>query len=106
MTFAELFAALSWKPIRNCPGRYVLQGANISWLRVEELTGCELEVSAHKVSAARDLVLVASLDNGSGIISYQREDGSFLHTLNTPEGFQRKLQQLGINIAEQDRFVA
>ncbi|HVG35161.1 MAG TPA: hypothetical protein VM911_18995 [Pyrinomonadaceae bacterium] len=106
MTFADLFETLSWKPIRNCPGRYVLQGANSTWLRVEELTGREIKVSAHRVSAARDLVLVAALDGGGGIISYQREDGTLLHTLNTPEGFQRKLQQLGIKLAEQDRFVA
>jgi len=106
MTFADLFETLSWKPIKNCPGRYVLQGANSNRLRVEELTGCELEVSAHNVSTARDLVLVAALDGGGGIISYQREDGSLLHTLNTPEGFQRKLRQLGIDLAEQDRFVA
>jgi hypothetical protein len=106
MTFPELFETLSWKPIKNCPGRYVLQGAKSNLLRVEELAGCELEVSAHKVSAARDLVLVAALACGGGIISYQREDGSFLHTLNTPEGFHRKLRQLGINLPEQDRFVA
>ena len=75
-------------------------------MRVEELTGCELEVSTHRVSAARDLVLVATLDGGCGIISYQREDGTLLHTLNTPEGFQRKLEQLGIDLTEQNRFVA
>jgi hypothetical protein len=106
MTFAELFETLSWKPIKNCPGRYVLQGANSNLLRVEELTGCELEVSTHRVSAARDLVLVAVLDGGGGIISYQREDCTLLQTLNTSEGFQRKLRQLGIDLAEQNRFVA
>jgi hypothetical protein len=106
MTFAELFETLSWKPIKNCPGRYVLQGATNNLLRVGELTGNIALGSAHKVSAARDLVLVAALEGGGGIISYQREDGSFLHTLNTPEGFHRKLRQLGINLAEQNSFVA
>jgi hypothetical protein len=106
MTFADLFETYFWKPISNCPGRYVLQGTESHLLRVEELTGGELAVSAHRVSAARDLVLVAALDHGGGIISYQRDDGSLLHTLNTPEGFQRKLRQLGLNLAEQNRFVA
>lgn len=106
MTFAELFEKLSWRPIKNCPGRYVLQGAEGTPPRVEELTGSELAVSEHKVSAARDPVLVAALRCGGGIISYRREDGSVLHTLNTPEGFHRKLRQLGLNLAEQDRFVA
>lgn len=105
MTFAELFEKFSWRPIKNCPGRYVLQGAEGKPRRIEELTGSKLAVTEHKVSAARDLVLVAALDCGGGIISYQREDGSFLHTLNTCEGFHRKLGQLGVHLAE-DRFVA
>jgi hypothetical protein len=51
------------------------------------------------------VVLVAVLDAG-GIISYEREDGSILHTLNTTSGFHRKLRQLGINLAEKNAFVA
>ena len=27
---------------------------------------------------------------------YRRDDGRYLHTLNTPDGFERKLRQLGI----------
>jgi len=55
------------------------------------------------VEKARDTVLVAPLDRG-GVISYQRADGSFVHTLNTPEGFARKLAQLGIILPSlQDR---
>ncbi len=104
MTFAELLKTYDWKPIRNCPGRYALHGTK-SDLRVEELTGREAQVSRYRTSATRDMVLVAALDDG-GIISYQREDGSFLHTLNTPAGFYRKLRQLGINLAEKNAFVA
>ena len=104
MTFAELLNSLDWRPIRHCPGRYVLHGAK-SELSVEELIGDGPEVSAYRVSAARDLVLVATLDAG-GLISYRREDGSLLHTLNTPEGFRRKLRQLGIDPQEKNRFVA
>jgi hypothetical protein len=96
MTFAELLKTLCWTPIRHCPGRYVLRGAE-SELSVEELIGDTSEVSAYRVSAARDLVLIAALDAG-GVISYRRADGSLLHTLNTPEGFQRKLRQLGIDL--------
>lgn len=104
MTFAELLKTYDWRPIRNCPGRYVLQGAK-SDLPVEELTRGEAQVSQYRTSATRDVVLVAALADG-GIISYQREDGSLLHTLNTPAGFQRKLRQLGINLAEKNAFVA
>ncbi|MBA3768070.1 MAG: hypothetical protein H0W99_14035 [Acidobacteria bacterium] len=104
MTFADLLKTYAWRPIRNCPGRYVLHGAK-SDLRVEELTGSECFVSEYRTSATRDAVLVAALDEG-GIISYRREDGSLLHTLNTPAGFHRKLRQLGINLAEKNAFVA
>ena len=105
MTFAELSKTYAWRPIRNCPGRYVLHEAR-SDLRVEELTGHdEAQVGRYETSMARDLVLVAALDEG-GIISYQREDGALVHTLNTPSGFDRKLRQLGINLAEKDAFVA
>ena len=51
--------------------------------------------SEHVCVAARDPVIVTPLDDG-GLISYRKADGLFLHTLNTREGFERKLRQLGI----------
>jgi 2-polyprenyl-3-methyl-5-hydroxy-6-metoxy-1,4-benzoquinol methylase len=42
-------------------------------------------------------VYVVVLDGG-GLISYRHADGRFVHTLNTPEGFGRKLDQLGIRL--------
>ena len=61
----------------------------------QDLAGRDIEVREYRVPAARDTVVVARLADG-GLISYRREDGSFVHTLNTPEGFERKLRQLGI----------
>ena len=46
-------------------------------------------------TAARDPVIVTPFDDG-GMISYCKAQGLFLHTLNTREGFERKLRQLGI----------
>jgi hypothetical protein len=40
-------------------------------------------------------VIVTPFDDG-GLISYRRPDGMFLHTLNTREGLERKLRQLGV----------
>ncbi len=48
-------------------------------------------------AAATDPVIVVQLEGG-GLISYARPDGSFVHTLNTSEGFTRKLVQLGITL--------
>jgi hypothetical protein len=93
-SFDELLSEHDWEPIRGCPGRYVLRGGRRD-LSVEELLGGPAEVSEHGADKARDRVLVARL-SGGGVISYKREDGSFLHTLNTEEGFRRKLLDLGV----------
>jgi hypothetical protein len=95
--FDQLFGERDWKPIRNCPGRYVLRGAG-GLLSQAEIMGEACRVSEHRVAAAQDAVLVLKLETGGGLISYRRADGSLLHTLNTPEGFERKLQQLGIEL--------
>jgi hypothetical protein len=94
MSFDDLINGWSWRPIRNCPGRFVLYSV-ASDLSMAELLGESIEVSEFQVEAARDAVLVACLNQG-GVISYKRKDGSLLHTLNTAEGFERKLRQLGI----------
>lgn len=93
MTFDRLFSQWQWRPIRNCPGRYVLTGVSPR-PSLETLTG-EAEVQEFRVEAAKDAVLVVRLVGG-GLISYKRPDGTCLHTLNTTEGFERKLLQLGI----------
>lgn len=64
--------------------------------QLQELLGDNFEVVEFRVKAARDVVIVARFNDG-GLISYRRDDGSFIHTLNTQAGFLRKLQQLGIS---------
>jgi hypothetical protein len=88
-------ASRSWKPIRDCPGRFVLSPADPN-VSPQELAGPDIEFREHRVPAARDIVIVGRFADG-GLISYRRSDGSFVHTLNTPEGFERKLQQLGLD---------
>lgn len=95
-SFGELFEELDWQPIRNCPGRYVLRGTG-SDLNPAAILGHESITSEHKVRAARDMVLVTKMEGG-GLISYRRADGTFVHTLNTTEGFERKLLELGIEL--------
>ncbi|MBD0372107.1 MAG: hypothetical protein ICV60_14800 [Pyrinomonadaceae bacterium] len=94
-SFDELFRERDWRPIRNCPGRYILHGASDD-LSLAEILGEAASVSEHRVAAARDTVLVVALEDGGGLISYARRDGTMLHTLNTSEGFERKLRQLRI----------
>jgi hypothetical protein len=92
--FDELSARWGASPIRHCPGRFVLTRAPAS-LSPAGLLGADARLDAFTVPAARDTVIVAELCDG-GVISYQRADGTYLHTLNTPDGFRRKLTQLGI----------
>lgn len=86
-----------WKPIRNCPGRLVLVTTDPS-IPLDTLLGSDAHAQTFESDAAKDKVLVVPLDDG-GLISYARVDGSMVHTLNTAEGFGRKLSQLGISLA-------
>jgi hypothetical protein len=94
-SFEQLLKEREWRPIRNCPGRYVLRGTS-HHLSQSDILGEAIEAKEHRVAAARDTVLVVGLSGGGGLISYARRDGTAIHTLNTPEGFERKLRQLGI----------
>lgn len=109
MTFAEAFGRLSWRPIPGCPGRYVLRGG----LREEtfpELAAASppgsgemtMRMTEHRSASAPDPVLVIRFEDGGGVISFRKPDGRHVHTLNTAEGFRRKLAMLGIAGTERE----
>jgi len=93
-TFSALFERWSWRPIPNCPGRYALRSGPVA-APPEEIAPGASGGSEHVSGSARDPVIVTPFEDG-GLISYRKSDGMFLHTLNTREGFDRKLRQLGI----------
>lgn len=92
--FDELKARWIWRPIVNCPGRFVLVNEDRS-LPLTMLVPEIDEATSHDVDGLRDKVVVLPVDGG-GLISYVRRNGTVLHTLNTDDGFIRKLTQLGI----------
>jgi len=94
MTVQELLTVHEWKPIQNCPGRYVLEKPEPA-LSPGQLARMDYAPAEFHVKTAKDAVLVLTLEGG-GLITYARLDGSYLHTLNDGSGFQRKLAQLGI----------
>jgi hypothetical protein len=94
-TFASLWALWDWRPIRNCPGRFYLATHNPR-LPISALVP-DIQATLYRVRAARDSVLVVEFEGG-GLISYLRENGTLMHTLNTSEGLRRKLAQLGVKI--------
>ena len=93
VTFSALFDRWAWRPIPNCPGRYVLAEGPIAVPPDDMVPGAN--GSEHVSISARDPVIVTPFEDG-GLISYRKPDGRFLHTLNTREGFERKLRQLDI----------
>ena len=95
-TFDELWDHWTWRPIRNCPGRFVIPRTD-HLVSFEILLGYSCSPQTYKSPMAKDPVSVIPLENG-GLISYQQPDGRLIHTLNTPEGFARKLRQLQISL--------
>ena len=69
MTFEELRNRWGWKPIRGCPGRYVLPGTEFNGAP-NDLLGAQAKVDEFRVDAAKDPVVVARLAQGGGLISY------------------------------------
>ena len=94
VTFSALFDRWAWRAIPNCPGRYLLAAGPVA-MPPEEIAPGGSGRSEHVTAAARDPVIVTPFDDG-GLISYRQAEGMFLHTLNTREGLERKLRQLGI----------
>ena len=94
VTFAALFERWAWRPIPNCPGRYLLAAGPVAMPPGDIVPGVS-GGSEHVIAATRDPVIVTPFDDG-GLISYRKSEGLFLHTLNTREGLERKLRQLGL----------
>ncbi len=93
--FTELKARWPWRPMPNCPGRFVFS-SGLTNLPPAALVPRDVHVSEHVVATARDPVAVAMFVDG-GLISYRKPNGTYLHTLSSREGFDRKLQQLGLD---------
>jgi hypothetical protein len=94
--FADLKARWRWRPIPHCPGRFVFSEGPTNTTPAE-LAMSSLHVTEHIVATAKDPVVVAVFEDG-GLISYRKLNGTYLHTLNSRAGLERKLQQLGIEI--------
>ena len=98
MTFDMVKGRSEWMPIRDRPGRFVLRGMPLTF-SVSDLLGDGVDARQFQSPKAKDVVWVVCLEDG-GMISYCRPTGTWLHTLNTKEGFRRKLKQLEISLYE------
>lgn len=90
----KLLTEWSHVAIHGCPGRFIVDDPKAAqWFSALLLS--DVRVRCFSSPKARDPVFILPLEDG-GIISYQKEDAQFLHTLNTFEGFQRKLKALDL----------
>ena len=81
----------NWRPIGNCPGRYVLAEGVIS-KSICQLVGKEVHITEETFENAQDPVSYCFFEGG-GLISYSKQDG-YLHTLCDESGMKRKLGML------------
>ncbi|TVQ33613.1 MAG: hypothetical protein EA376_01795 [Phycisphaeraceae bacterium] len=64
-------------------------------MTLKALLGKAIDIPARRSANARDPVIVIEL-SGGGVISYEKPDGGFVHTLCDESGFRRKLDDLGL----------
>jgi hypothetical protein len=108
----SLYKAIRWKMIPKCPGRYtcrdhdkvshfsptaLLQAFEMDCPVAQERT-VELDLPGRN-----DLVIATPMDeaNTVGLITYVKKEGEtvrYVHTLNTPCGFRRKLEAIGVYV--------
>ena len=130
----KLYRAFRWKQIPQCTGRYTCRDHDIvSRLRPEELlrhagivpetiieddtslsiSSNEWKVYEFDLLGRQDRLIILPMDglNQTGIISYVKKDTSgggktrYVHTLNAPSGFRRKLEAIGIKVTETEIII-
>ncbi|QDT29605.1 hypothetical protein [Gimesia panareensis] len=95
MKVADLLERFQWKKIPDTQGRFTLPQSQAQ-LSVEDLIGTdEVEIKQHPSAHPEEVIHIVELEDG-GLISYQRQNGTFLHTLNSENMFKRKQWELGI----------
>jgi hypothetical protein len=103
LCFVELLNAHSWKEIRHCPGRYILTKQDNQQLRTvtpHAFLDEQVPIESFTSEICRDRVLIGKLVDGA-LLSYEKSDGTFIHTLNNLSGLQRKMNHLNIRFSDQ-----
>lgn len=99
--FDQLMIRWPFRPIPDCPGRFVLRG-RFSHLSPEAIVGTVLPTVEYLPTATPDRVVVTEFDDGA-LLTFIKPNGDHVHTLNTLEGLQRRLRGLGIEGASVSR---
>jgi hypothetical protein len=117
----SLFRAYKWKPIPRCTGRYTCREHFVSeWTPRELVEHADIVVADKRswsltLPGRPDKIEVVPLDAEKtvGVITYVKEETiegclesppkkRYVHTLNTPSGFRRKLNAIGVSVTNED----
>lgn len=102
----RLWDGSRWKQLRNCPGRYscrvkpAAQQQPVQMLQHvfgEELNATMIAMHFSFSAAGKDPITVLRFADGGGLLSYDKGEGVFVHTLNTESGLCRKLIAMRID---------
>lgn len=98
--FTKLFNLYSWIEIKNCPGRYLLTKADNQRLRLippNEFLNNKITIQIFSSQICPDPIHIGKFSDG-GLLSYEKSDGTFVHTLNNTSGLNRKINHLNIDL--------
>ncbi|TMW63649.1 hypothetical protein Poli38472_002590 [Pythium oligandrum] len=120
-TLQRLWEFVTWKMIKNCPGRYIIKhkrsnpvlidGQSVTSLDTQAFLSAvfneDVTFTVHDLQSERcqDRVQVVVFRDTGGVITYckasQGQDGEpqtlYVHTLNTASGLKRKLEGLRLD---------
>jgi len=119
--FLALYSQFRWKMIPNCTGRYTCRDHKIvsllTPLKLIESTSNRDSFEQYRFTFATDkrkdsiIVIPFSNDKSTGLISYIKHDSDsadeikYVHTLNSPSGFQRKLEAIDVILCDEYRVL-
>ncbi|MFK7777554.1 MAG: hypothetical protein QM501_05475 [Gimesia sp.] len=95
MKVNDLLKRFEWKQIPNTNGRFTLCQKNMSISVESLLDSTEVEIKQYPSANPQELIHVVELEDG-GLVSYERKDATYIHTLNSLNMFKKKLWELGI----------
>ena len=99
-----LWERLSWREIKNCPGRYVssskeLRSMHPAIILAEYETA--YETREFRIPGKDFIIINRFIIGGGGLLTYQKDTTSgggitFVHTFNTESGLIRKVEAMGL----------
>ncbi|CAE7658514.1 unnamed protein product [Symbiodinium microadriaticum] len=95
----KLWQGHRWKELRNCPGRYTTSDSEARGKAPARLLDDLkiLSATVEVVPEGKDRILVGRFSGGGGLLTYCKDGGVYVHTLNTESGLIRKIDALQLS---------